>query len=134
MNFIVDECTGPRVVHWLRGQGHDVISIFEQARGATDLMVLEMAVLEKRVLITNDKDFGEMVFKDGLKHMGVVLLRLKDETPKNKIRTLERLIKKYLHKLPGKFVVCSESQVRFSSSHHGGSDQNPAGLATTEKH
>jgi predicted nuclease of predicted toxin-antitoxin system len=57
MNFLADEsCAGP-VVRTLREAGHDVVAIAEVAAGATDEQVLERALNEKRVLITEDRDF-----------------------------------------------------------------------------
>ena len=61
MRFLVDECTGPAVARWLREKGHDVFSVFEQARGMQDDVVIAKAFEENRILITNDKDFGEKV-------------------------------------------------------------------------
>jgi len=62
MNFLADEsCAGP-VIRALREAGHDVVAIAEVAKGATDEQVLERAVNEKRVLITEDRDFGELVY------------------------------------------------------------------------
>lgn len=40
MRFIVDECTGPTVARWLRGEGHDVFSVYDEARGLTDADIL----------------------------------------------------------------------------------------------
>ena len=61
MNFVADEsCAGP-VIRALREAGHDVIAIAEVAKGATDDQVLARALDEKRVLITEDHDFGELV-------------------------------------------------------------------------
>jgi predicted nuclease of predicted toxin-antitoxin system len=57
MNFLADEsCAGP-VIRALREAGHHVVAIAEVAKGATDEQVLERAVNEKRVLITEDRDF-----------------------------------------------------------------------------
>jgi len=62
MNFLADEsCAGP-VIRALREAGHDVVAIAEVAKGATDEQVLERALNEKRVLITEDRDFGELVY------------------------------------------------------------------------
>ena len=47
------------MARWLREQGHDVVSVYEQARASTDDVVIQMANDEGRILITNDKDFGE---------------------------------------------------------------------------
>jgi predicted nuclease of predicted toxin-antitoxin system len=59
----------------LREAGHDVVAIAEIARGATDDQVLERALTEKRVLITEDRDFGELVYARGRSSAGVILVR-----------------------------------------------------------
>ena len=79
MRFLVDECTGPAVARWLREQQHDVFSVYEQARGMDDGEIVRNAFAEKRILITNDKDFGEKVYRERWPHKGIVLLRLDDE-------------------------------------------------------
>ena len=95
MRFLVDECTGPAVARWLREQGHDVFSVFEKARGIDDDNVIQKAFSENWILITNDKDFGEKVFREQRQHKGVVLLRLDDERAARKIDTLQRLLRVY---------------------------------------
>jgi predicted nuclease of predicted toxin-antitoxin system len=85
MRFVVDECTGSLVAQWLRNEGHDAVSIYDEARGSSDLSVLSRAVREDRILITNDKDFGQRVFQDHLPHKGIILLRLEDPRSTNKI-------------------------------------------------
>ncbi|RME86917.1 MAG: hypothetical protein D6770_10780 [Anaerolineae bacterium] len=114
MRFIVDECTGPLVSRWLREKGHDVFDIYEQARGISDEEVLEIANREKRILITNDKDFGEKIYRERKVHSGVILLRLKNERARNKIAVLEQLLSNYKAVLKGRFVVADEKRVRIS--------------------
>jgi predicted nuclease of predicted toxin-antitoxin system len=114
MKFLVDECTGPAVAKWLRTQGHDVLSAYDRLRGASDEDILARAFRENRVLITNDKDFGEQVYRSGRLHCGIILLRLNDETPASKIATLRQLLDKHLDALTEKFVVVTEKTVRFS--------------------
>ncbi|MBN1866627.1 DUF5615 family PIN-like protein [Candidatus Sumerlaeota bacterium] len=116
MRFLVDECTGPRVAQWLRDQRHEVSSVFDQARGADDENVIRQAFQEDRIVITNDKDFGEKVFRDGLPNKGVVLLRLEDERPENKIRVLKHLLENYEDRLTGSFTVVDENRVRFATA------------------
>jgi predicted nuclease of predicted toxin-antitoxin system len=89
VRFLVDESTGPAVARWLREQGHDAVAVRDVARGAEDEDVLRKAAVEKRILIANDKDFGEMIFRRRQPHAGAVLLRLSDETDENKIRVME---------------------------------------------
>ena len=62
MKFLVDECTGPAVAHWLEHQGHDVFSVYDQARGTDDVRVLEIAQTEGRILITNDEALEKKSF------------------------------------------------------------------------
>ncbi len=88
MRFLVDECTGPKVAEWLRAEGHEVFSVFDEARGMPDPDVLAKAVSEDWILITNDKDFGEMVFREQREHHGIIFLRLSNERPMNKIEVL----------------------------------------------
>jgi predicted nuclease of predicted toxin-antitoxin system len=54
MKFLVDECTGPAVAHWLEQRGQDVFSVYEQARGIDDDQVIGIAQAEGRILITNE--------------------------------------------------------------------------------
>lgn len=114
MRFLVDECTGPKVAHWLRVQGHEVFSVYEQARGMDDEGIIAKAFDENWILITNDKDFGEKVYREHRSHRGVVFLRLKNERADNKIETLARLLEAYVDRLADCFVVVSETRVRFA--------------------
>ena len=114
MRFLVDECTGSKVARWLRDEDHDVFSVFDEARGMTDDEVLTQTFAENRILITNDGDFGTMVFRERRRHHGVIFLRLDDERAANKIEVLRRLLKSYAERLPEEFVVATETKVRFA--------------------
>ena len=119
MRLLVDECTGPAVARLLRSLGHDVFSVYEQARGLSDDQILAQARAEARIIVTNDKDFGEKAFRDGQEHAGIVLLRLDDETKANKVRVVERLIAQHAAALPGNVVVVTETAVRISQRNKG---------------
>lgn len=97
MRFLVDECTGPAVAHWLQRQGHEVFS-----------------VTEDWILVTNDKGLGEKVYRERHPHKGVVLLRLDDERASSKIETMRRLLEGYAERLVDQFVTVTETQVRFA--------------------
>ena len=114
MRFIVDECTGPAVSKWLRENGHEVFSVYEEARGMDDDTIIQKACEENWILITNDKDFADKVYRDARPHKGVILLRLEDERPASKIRIFSQLFKYYLERLTNSFVVVTEKQVRFA--------------------
>lgn len=114
MRFLVDECTGPAVARWLREQKYEVFSVYEEARGMDDDEVIAKAFAENWILVTNDKDFGQKVYRERRPHKGVVLLRLEDERAVNKITTLRRLLEGYAGQLANQFVVVTERQVRFA--------------------
>jgi predicted nuclease of predicted toxin-antitoxin system len=114
MRFLVDECTGPNAATWLHEQGYEVFSAYEQSRGAEDEVLLQKAFAENWILITNDKDFGEKVYREGRPHHGVVFLRLEDERAANKILVLKQLLAQYAEQLEDRFVVVNEKRVRFA--------------------
>jgi predicted nuclease of predicted toxin-antitoxin system len=113
VRFIVDERTGPTVANWLISQGHEVFSIFDQARGIDDESVLDKAYRENWILITNDKDFGEYVYRAHKPHHGIILLRLSDEHSQGKMRSIQKLLVDFADRLVDQFVVVTENQVRF---------------------
>ena len=104
MRFLVDECTGPGVARWLLDCKHAVFSVYDEARGMEDGDIIQKAFAEDWILITNDKDFGEKVFREHRPHRGVILLRLADERMVRKIEILRRLLENYADQLRGNFV------------------------------
>ena len=75
MRFLADESCDAGVVRAVHDAGHDVTSVSDTMRGATDRSVLDAALREQRLLLTEDKDFGELVFVAGAPALGVLLLR-----------------------------------------------------------
>ena len=114
MKFIVDECTGPAVAEWLRKEGHEVVSVFEDYRGIDDDEIVEIAHTRQSILVTNDKDFGEKVFREGKVHYGVILLRLTDERASAKIEALKDLFMTRATALASAFVVVTDHGVRIA--------------------
>jgi len=112
MKFLVDESVEYAVVIFLREKGFDVASIAETSASIDDEAVLEMAFKQHRILITNDKDFGELIYRHKLTHVGVILLRLPREDAESKIESLSELFKRYGKKLPGAFTVVTEREIR----------------------
>ena len=110
----MDESTGTAVAAWLRQQGHEVFSVYAEARGMDDDDIIHKAFTENWILMTNDKDFGEKVYREQRPHKGIVLLRLEDERAVVKIETLKRLLESYADRLADQFVVVTESRVRFA--------------------
>jgi predicted nuclease of predicted toxin-antitoxin system len=114
MRFLVDESTGPVVADWLASQGHEIFSVYQSARGMNDDEIVQKAFSENWILITNDKDFGEKVFRERRPHHGVILLRLDDERAPVKVAVLGSLLENYADQLQGRFVVVTETRVRFA--------------------
>jgi predicted nuclease of predicted toxin-antitoxin system len=112
MRFLIDECTGPAVTKWLQRLHRDVFSVYDKARGLDDESIIEKANLENYILVTNDKDFGELVFRMRKPHKGVILLRLEDERSENKIAVLQRVLESYSDKLVNNFIIVTEKTIR----------------------
>ena len=76
MNLLADESVDGPVVERLRQEGHEVVYVAEISPSVVDEEVLQRANTSAALLVTADKDFGELVFRQGRLHAGVVLLRL----------------------------------------------------------
>jgi len=79
-----------------------------------DEQIIQKAFDEHWVLITNDKDFGEKVYRERHPHRGVVLLRLEDERASVKVDAVRQLLRDYAEQIPDCFVVVTETRVRFA--------------------
>ena len=88
------------------------MAVAEAMPQADDSDILTRAANEGWVLLTNDKVFGELVFRDGCAHSGVVLLRLEDETPTNRVRVVRAVLEQHADRLAGRFTVATDKGVR----------------------
>ena len=70
------------------------------------------AFQEKRIIITNDKDFGYLIFKSNLPALAIILLRFNDESPKLKINAIKTILNLPQEKLLNHFIVASEDKIR----------------------
>ena len=75
MRFVADESCDFAVVRALRSVGHDVVDIAEVSPRIGDQEVLRISRDDNRILLTEDTDFGELVYAEGLRNTGVVLFR-----------------------------------------------------------
>lgn len=115
MNFLADEsCAGP-VIQALREAGHDVVAISEVAAGVSDDEVLDRAQREKRVLITEDRDFGELVYARGRSSSGVILVRFPSRARRVKPATVVEAVAKLGTRLQDSFTVVEPGRVRIST-------------------
>ena len=74
VRWIADECVAASLVASVRAAGHDVLYVAEVAAGFGDADVIALAMREKRLLLTEDKDFGDLVVRRGHAVPGVVLM------------------------------------------------------------
>ncbi|HLF71799.1 MAG TPA: DUF5615 family PIN-like protein [Dehalococcoidia bacterium] len=82
LRLLADENIPKEAVDALRSAGHDVVWLTTESPGSRDRAVLERAQAEQRILLTFDKDFGELAFRAGLpSHCGIVLLRIEASGP-----------------------------------------------------
>lgn len=116
MKFLVDESVEYSIVLFLRETGHDVKSVAEDFPTSEDSSILSYSNKANRILITNDKDFGELIYRLKYPHKGVILFRLSTEDSKSKTERLRVVIKKYSDKLINHFVVISDDKIRIRKS------------------
>lgn len=112
MRILADENMARDVVAWLRATGHDVLYAAEAQAGAADVQWAARAEQEQRVILTADKDFGELVFRDGLTSYGIVLLRLDDLTVLEIVARLQSAWSVVEANPAGRFIVITEHRVR----------------------
>jgi len=112
MRWLADECVDAALVSQLRDAGHDILYVAEVASGATDAEVLRRARNDSRLLLTEDKDFGELLFRLKLAVPGLVLLRLRPDQYLRKWARLEAAIRQFGDKLFGRYLVIEDTRFR----------------------
>jgi len=112
VRFLADECCDAALVDALRSDGYDVLYAVETLRGATDDELLTRSLSERRIFLTEDKDFGELVYRLQRPAHGVVLLRFDVADRALKVPRLRYLLEQEAERLPGAFVVLEVDKVR----------------------
>lgn len=112
MNLLADECVAAEIVARLRADGHVVETVGDAAAGIDDEEVLSRAAGSGRVLVTADKDFGELVYRLGRAHAGVVLLRLAGLSGAERADLVSDVLRDRSSELPGSFTVVEPDAVR----------------------
>ena len=112
LKLLVDESCGKKLFLFLGEKGFDVKYAGDIMQRAEDIDILEFAEKENRILITNDKDFGELIFRLGRPSSGILFLRLKLNSPNNRQRYVSFVLDNLADRLPHNFVVVKESGVR----------------------
>jgi predicted nuclease of predicted toxin-antitoxin system len=115
VRWLADECVAAPLVALLRSHGNDVLYVAEAAAGWSDDDVIELALREERLLLTEDKDFGDLVFRRKRSVPGVVLIRIAPENFALKTQRLTAAVERYGQGLFGRYMVIEEG--RFRSRH-----------------
>ena len=113
VKFLADECCDAHLITRLRAERHDVRYQLEEAPGALDDTILHDAFRDERILLTEDKDFGELVYRLRKPTARVILLRIPVEERNKKWPRLLKLIQDRGPKLRGHFVVVDLYKYRF---------------------
>jgi predicted nuclease of predicted toxin-antitoxin system len=112
MNVLADESVDHQIVERLRRDGHQVGYIAEMKPGIPDSDVLTLANQEGSILLTADKDFGEMVFRQQLHMHGIVLIRLSGLSSDRKANIVSNAMRQHLSELSKVFTVIMPGMVR----------------------
>jgi predicted nuclease of predicted toxin-antitoxin system len=114
VRFLADENCDSEIVRSLQRDGHDVLSVSDISPRAEDAEVIELAVRDKRILLTEDKDFGQLVYAHGAKGLGVIFLRYPISARRQIASDIMQLVKQHGDKLVGRFVTVQPGRVRIS--------------------
>ena len=114
MHFLADESCDFAVVRALKRAGFDVLCISESTPRAEDLEVIGIALREERILLTEDKDFGRLVYSHGQETLGVIFLRFPTFAHKQISRDVLDLVKLQGERLVGSFITVQPGRIRIS--------------------
>ncbi len=112
MKFLLDENIGKLVARFLEKLGHSASRVRLISPGIEDYRVLDLSISTDSILITSDKDFGELIFKEGQPSTGVIFLRLEDGSSENKIKAIKKVFSKHKN-IKNKFVTVKERGGQF---------------------
>ncbi len=112
MRLLANENFPASAVEALRERGHDVAWVRSDAPGSSDATVLERAQSDDRILLTFDKDFGELAFRSGLRaSSGIVLFRISAPSPEHVARSAIAALESQ-SEWAGRFVVVEDDRIR----------------------
>ena len=112
MKIVVDVGVGKAVERWLASQNLDVVAVRDLDPGMADIAILALAAAEQRLVITMDKDFGELIVRSGQLHAGVLLLRLADADSQEKLRGRPANVRAAPQRATGKHCIYHKDKLR----------------------
>jgi predicted nuclease of predicted toxin-antitoxin system len=111
--FLVDENIPLSVIKQLRKEGCKIISVTEEFKGSSDEKILELSSRNKWIIITFDKDFGELIYKQRLNRpFGIILLRVAPKSAAYLLELLKWLILEKGISFDGNLVVMTADKIR----------------------
>jgi predicted nuclease of predicted toxin-antitoxin system len=116
LKLLADENVDRPIVARLRVEGHTVLYVLELAPSIPDPEVVSLAARESALLLTADKDFGELMFRQRRVAQGVVLIRLSGISPNLKAALVASALREHATELPGNFAVITPGGVRIRKS------------------
>jgi len=115
IKLLADENIPKKTVDLLKAQGVDVISVQESSSGLSDRDILDLAKAKGRIVVTFDKDFGQIIFKEKYKSQGLILLRFVPESPQQISKRILQLLATKI-RIEKNVVVIKEDSVKVTSS------------------
>ena len=112
IKFLADVNVEKPLVDYLLEQGYDIKWIPDYDCEMFDEDLLQMASEEQRILITNDKGFGDLIFLQKKLNVGTILFRVKGQRSEEKVKLMRKLLMGYREKLLNHYVIISKSKVR----------------------
>jgi len=112
VRILVDVSAGMGIAAAIRALGYDTVDVRDRDATMPDVDILAWAVAEQRFIVTMDKDFGELVYHSGLRHFGVLLLRLEAARTAQKIAVITNILNLYGTQLSGHFCVYQNGRLR----------------------
>ena len=119
MRFLVDESCDVALAQALLEKGHDVLEVRNSCPGAKDEWVISRSLSEERILLTEDKDFGRLIYAYGHKAIGVIFLRYPFSERHRIAQNVVELVKQRHEKLIGCFVTVTLQRIRMSRMPEG---------------
>lgn len=116
MNLLADENIHLLIIERLRADGHLIMCMADIAPGDPDTGVLAIAEQHNAVILTEDKDFGDLVIRDQMPALGVILVRLDGFPPSERAKMIARVIREHESELPNAFTVIKPRTVRIRSN------------------
>ena len=112
LKFLVDVGVGKKVEDFLYKSGYDILSVRKINPRMSDSKIIGIAAKDNRIIITMDKDFGELVYNSVLIHKGILLLRTENCSGDKKAKILSEILIKYSGELEENFCVFSKDRLR----------------------